>query len=236
MKHIGIDVSEYQGNINWDLVKESGIYFAMLRLGYGKYQDQKDRSYEKKYYDAIKSGIKVGAYHFSYARTVDDAKREAETVLELLNGKQFEYPIAYDIETREQRSLGKETLSAIVKTFCEILKDHGYYVCVYSNLDFLNNCLTDEIKNTYPIWLAQWAKTPTYKGEYEMWQKSATTTVPGIRGAVDFDISYVDYNNLIKANGLNRFEPEPKIEDYWYSIPNTFVERVVIFLKKIFKR
>ena len=236
MKFNGIDVNEWNGNINWDNVKEAGINFAMLRLGYGKYEDQKDRCFEKNYIGAKNAGLNVGAYHFSYASNKDDARREAEVALELLKDKQFEYPIAYDVECNHQGRLGKEKLSDIVKTFCDILREHGYYVCVYANLHFLNNCLTDEVKTTYPIWLAQWTKQPTYKGNFEMWQKSATTTVPGICGAVDYDVSYVDYHNLIRAKGLNGFQPEPQVDDYWYSLPTTFIEKLFLSVKKLFKR
>lgn len=236
MKQNGVDVSEYQGKIDFENVKESGIDFVMLRLGYGKYEDQKDRSFEQNYIGAKKAGLNVGAYHFSYASDKDAARREAEFVLKLLKDKQFEYPIAYNVECKNQERLGKEQLSEVVKTFCDTLREHGYYVCVYANLHFLNNCFTDEIKTTYPIWLAQWTRQPTYKGEFEMWQKSATTTVPGIYGAVDYDISYVDYHNLIRAKGLNGFQPEPQVEDYWYSLPTTFISRTLTFIKKLFKR
>lgn len=99
----GIDVSKHQGKIDWHRVKNSGVDFAILRAGYGKYDNQKDERFEENYSNAKNAGIKLGAYHYSYAKSVDDAKKEAEIFLKWISGKQFEYPVAFDVEEKVSR-------------------------------------------------------------------------------------------------------------------------------------
>ncbi len=205
----GIDVSEYQGNIDWQTVKNSGIDFAMLRCGYGRFPSQKDDRFEQNYTNAKKAGVNVGSYLFSYATSVDNAREEAENCLRFLEGKQFEYPIAYDIEAPSQQRMSAEEVSEIADTFCRTLENRGYYVSIYANLFFLNNKLTDAIKSRYDIWLAQWARLPSYNGNFGMWQYSATGTVRGINGSVDLDISYKDYPSIMRRNSLNGFSSSP---------------------------
>lgn len=207
----GIDVSEYQGVIDWARVKDSGKDFAILRCGYGRNADQKDTRFEENYKNAKRVGINVGAYLFSYAVTPEQARAEAENCLSFIQGKQFEYPIVYDVETAAQKKLGKAKLSALIEAFCEILEKNGYYVSVYANLDFLNNYLDETVRTRYDIWLAQWAPKPTYRGQFGMWQYSANGTVDGIRGAVDLDIAYKDYPAIMRANGLNGYKKDGEV-------------------------
>lgn len=209
-QYFGIDVSEYQGEIDWKKVKAAGRSFAILRCGYGRFADQIDRRFEQNYRNAKAAGVHVGAYLFSYAVTTQQAREEAENCLRFLRGKTFEYPVVYDVETAAQRKLGKEKLSAIVRTFCDTLEKHGYYVSVYANLDFLRNALTTEVTSRYDVWLAQWASKPTYTGAFGMWQYAATGTVSGIRGAVDLDVAYKDYPRIMRRNGLNGFPAEAR--------------------------
>ena len=201
----GIDVSEYQGLIDWQKVRNSGIEFAMIRCGYGRFISQKDSSFDRNYNAAKEAGINVGAYLFSYALNADNAKQEAENCLEIIKGKQFEYPIAYDLEAPGQRNLSRDTIEDIAESFCGELERNGYYVSIYSNLYFLNNKLTEKIRTRYDIWLAQWAPSPTYKGSFGMWQYSSTGNVNGIVGAVDLDLSYKDYPAIMRSNSLNGF-------------------------------
>ena len=201
----GIDVSEFQGHIDWQRVKNAGIEFAMIRCGYGRFINQKDERFEENYTNAKNAGINVGTYLFSYATTPEQASLEAENCLEIIKGKQIEYPIAYDVEAPGQRNLSRERISLIADTFCNILERNGYYVSIYSNLFFLNNKLSDEIKRKYDIWLAQWSENPTYTGSFGMWQYSSTGTVNGITGAVDLDLSYRNYPEIISSNNLNGF-------------------------------
>ena len=213
----GIDVSEYQSEIDWEKVKAAGKTFAILRCGYGRYESQIDRRFLENYKNAKAAGVHVGAYLFSYAVTPEQAREEAHNCLALIRGKLFEYPIVYDVETAAQRKLGKEKLSANVQAFCETMEQNGCYVSLYSNLDFLRNVLTTAVTSRYDIWLAQWASKPTYTGAFGMWQYSAAGKVPGITGAVDLDISYKDYPSIMRKNALNGFgaaESDPERAPY----------------------
>ena len=207
----GIDVSKWQGEINWSKVKNAGIQFAMIRatFGWGEY---KDKCFEYNYKNAKEVGIAVGAYHYSYATTPEEAIKEADWCYSVIKGKKFEYPIAYDMEENKIASLGKEKVSAIAKAFCERMESYGYYVCIYANLYWLNNFFTDEIFQKYDIWLAQWTDKPTFKKPYGIWQKSSKGKVDGIDTNVDLNESYKNYPSIMKYNGLNGYGKEIAVE------------------------
>lgn len=203
MEFRGIDVSKWQGNIDWNRVKASGVDFAILRAGYGSVSSQKDPTFEDNYQNAKAAGIPVGAYHYSYAKDIAGAKREAQTFLEWIKGKQFEYPVVFDIEESATYNLGRNTVSEIIKTFCSIVEAAGYYVSVYTNKNWLDHVVSDEVKSKYDTWLAQWTSTPSYVGPYGMWQYTSSGTVDGISGRVDMDIAYKNYPEIIKRKQLN---------------------------------
>ena len=199
----GIDVSTFQGSINWSKVKQSGIQFAMIRGGYGRFGY--DEMFLSNYKKAKNVGMPIGVYHYSYANTVDKAKQEAEFVISYLKGKQFEYPIAYDIEDKTLMTLSVSELTSIVKTFCEKLEAAGYYVSIYSGKYWFNDKLNMKILSCYDVWLAQWNTKPTYTGPFGMWQYSSKGIVEGISGRVDMDYAYKDYPSIIKKAGLNGY-------------------------------
>jgi len=201
----GIDVSTFQGNIDWAKVRKDGYEFAMIRGGYGKNKDQKDAQFENNYKNAKAVGMPIGVYHYSYATTVEDAKKEAEFCLSYLKGKKFEYPIAYDIEESSQSALPKQTLTNIIKTFCERLKEEGYYVIIYSSKSWLTNVLDMSQLSDYDVWVAQYYNEVTYEGDYTMWQYTSKGSVDGIDGNVDLDYSYKSYEVIIPASCLNGF-------------------------------
>lgn len=203
MEFRGIDVSKWQGNIDWNRVKASGVDFAILRAGYGSVSSQKDPTFEDNYQNAKAAGIPVGAYHYSYAKDIAGAKREAQTFLEWIKGKQFEYPVVFDIEESATYNLGRNTVSEIIKTFCSIVEAAGYYVSVYTNKNWLDHVVSDEVKSKYDTWLAQWTSTPSYIGPYGMWQYTSSGVVDGISGRVDMDIAYKNYPEIIKRKQLN---------------------------------
>ena len=209
----GIDVSKHQGKIDWHRVKNSGVDFAILRAGYGKYDNQKDERFEENYSNAKNAGIKLGAYHYSYAKSVDDAKKEAEIFLKWISGKQFEYPVAFDVEEKSQSDKGKQFVSDVIRAFCETVEKAGYYVCVYSNKYWLDNYVDDDCKRKYDTWLAQWSDKATYGGNYGIWQYSSQGEIDGISGRVDVDESYKDYSLIIKSNGLNGFSGLEPVKD-----------------------
>lgn len=207
----GIDVSKHQGAIDWQKVKASGVDFAMIRAGYGRYDNQKDECFEENYKNAKQAGVKVGAYLYSYAKSVDDAKKEAETFLKWISGKQFEYPVAFDVEEKTQSDKGKQFVSDIIGAFCETVEKAGYYVCIYANKYWLDNFVDDDCKKKYDVWLAQWAEKATYAGNYGIWQYSSQGSVDGISGRSDMDESYKDYYSIMKNKGLNGFSASAPI-------------------------
>lgn len=201
----GIDVSSWQKNIDWNKVKKAGIQFAMLRSSFGWGKDQHDKYFEQNYKGAKSVGIPVGAYHYSYATTPESAIKEADFCYSVIKGKQFEYPIVYDMEESSVSALGKQKVSEIAKAFCERMESYGYYVCIYANKYWLNTYFTDEIFAKYDIWLAEWGDKPTFNKSYGIWQKSSNGLVSGITGRVDLNESYRDYTKIMKNNGLNGF-------------------------------
>ncbi len=231
MKKKGIDVSEWQGNIskeNWLKVKNSGIEFAILRCGYTTYGKSKkkyiDRYFENNYKMCKEIGLPIGVYYYSCATTETEAKEEANFVLDLIKNKQFEYPVIIDTEDNHninkstsspnsQASIGKYKLTPLIKTFCEIIENKGYYVSIYaSTYWFKNNLILEDLK-LYDKWIAQWASSVSVSYKYGMWQYSSTGKVNGLSGNIDMNYAYIDYPTLMKQNGLNGFE---KIEN----IPN----------------
>lgn len=207
----GIDVSEWQGSIDWHAVKDSGIKFAMIRLGYGS-ADGRSCGLDVNFYSntvgAIDAGLDVGTYFYSYARSPEAAKHEADFVIEKLrplSGK-LTYPIAYDLEDTGLENLGRDTLTDMAVAFCERIEQAGYYASYYSNLNWRINFLIGERLSRFDFWLAQWSDSPTDSVPFGMWQKSSRGNVPGISGNVDLDEAYIDYPAIIRREGLNGFE------------------------------
>ena len=199
----GIDVSKHQGVINWEKVKASGqVDFAILRAGFGKESSQIDVQFERNYSECKRLGIPCGAYWYSYAKTAAEAEQEAAVCLSALAGKQFEYPIAFDIE--EQASL--QNADALCQAFCSALESAGYYAAIYTFKSALESCIGDNVKNRYDVFLSHVdVSKSSYTGNYGLWQYSWKGSVSGIVGDVDLDYAYQDYPAIIKAAGLNGF-------------------------------
>lgn len=204
----GIDVSTFQGYIDWQRVKNDGVKFAMLRGGYGR--SGLDERFEQNYKNASAVKLPVGVYHYSYATTVEKAKQEARFCLSYLKGKKFQYPVAFDVEDKTQLSLSKKLLTDIVYTFCNEVEKKGYYVCIYSSKSFLTDRLDMNRLSRFDVWVAQWNSTCTYDGNYGMWQYSDCGKVSGINGNVDLDKAYKDYPSIIKTEGLNGYKKQTK--------------------------
>ena len=206
MEFKGIDVSKWQGSINWNEVKKDGTEFAILREGWGKKSpNQIDKRFKENYEGAKAVGIPVGSYHYFYADSVDDAKREAEFCLENIQGMKFEYPVCFDLEDRTMLSLSNRQRTDIVKAFCSEIEKAGYYAMFYCNLNWLNNYLyKDELLPKYDLWIAEWnVAAPSVS--CGIWQKSDKGFINGISGNVDLDIAYKNYPEIIKSKGLNGF-------------------------------
>ena len=198
---LGIDVSEYQGNINWSHVKADGVKFAILRAGISH---RVDNQFANNYAGCKSNGVPVGAYWYSKATTVTDAKQEAQDFLAALKGKTFEYPVYMDLEEQSQFALGKEKCSELVDAFLTVLEQAGYFVGLYCSTYYLTNYITDSIRKCYAVWVAQYNDSCTYSGNYGIWQ-SGVGTIYGIDGDCDIDHGYIDYSTIIKQAGLNGF-------------------------------
>lgn len=206
MEYKGIDVSKHNGKIDWESVKRYGVEFAILRAGFGRENEkQKDIQFERNYSECKRVGIPVGAYHYSYAKDPEDAKRELDFFLKLIDGKKFEYPLCFDIEDKQLEGISKKILTDNVITFCGGLEDARYYAAVYCNTDWLNNRLEANRLERFDLWLADWRKVPDPRAKKGMWQYYDKGHVVGIDGNVDLDTSYKNYPELIKAKGLNGF-------------------------------
>lgn len=210
----GIDVSHNNGTIDWGLVKATGkVDFAILRTGYGvKSPKQIDREFERNYAECKRLKIPVGAYHYSYADSVDRAIEEAEFCLELIGGKQFEYPIFLDIEEKVHNKMSKEDNTEIVKAFCGELEKSGYWAGVYSFDSFFSDKLDTSIPKRYAAWVARVPSsgnaiiTPKNSENMGIHQYSWKGTINGIKGDVDLDECYRDYPTAIKKAGKNGYK------------------------------
>ena len=195
----GIDVSTWQGNIDWPTTAQN-TYFAVIRAGYGI--GHIDNYFETNYQKAKANGVKVGAYWYSYASSVNDAVQEANSIINALAGKQFEWPIYYDIE--EQSIFDAGIASDIARAFCNVLEQNKYYCGIYSSTYTFNTYFDDDVKTRYTIWLAHWdVDVPTYKGAYDVWQYGIGQ-MPGI-GDCDLDRGYLDFEPVMKNNHLNGY-------------------------------
>lgn len=188
MSKRGIDVSSHNGNINWGAVKNDGIEFAILRVGYGMYDYQKDAQFENNYNGATSNGIPVGVYTYSYAKSVEEAKKEADCVIKWLNGRKLQLPVYFDIEDPSQQGLGKNTLNEMCKAFCNKIEQAGYWAGIYSNKYWATSLISGaELGKRYTYWIAQYYSECTYNGDYAIWQYSSTGKVNGISGNVDMN-------------------------------------------------
>ena len=204
LKLEGIDVSSYQGTINWPSVAKSK-HFAIIRAGTGWNGDNnEDSNFEENYQNAKNAGVKVGAYWYSYARNVEEAKREAEYFMSHLEGKQFEWPVYYDIEEQSQFDAGIQ--DDIAKAFCDILEANQYYCGIYSGAWVLSHTFNSDTKTRYTIWVANWGvDKPSYSGNYDVWQKSSSGSVNGISVDVDLDEGYTNFEPIMQKYHLNGY-------------------------------
>ncbi len=195
---MGIDVSKWNGTIDWNQVKASGINYVIIRCGYrgssagGLIEDPK---YKVNIDGATKAGLKVGVYFFSQAIDEVEAVQEASMVLSLVKGYKISYPIFLDVEASGGRAdnISKETRTAVCKAFCKTIQNSGYTAGIYANKTWLTSKIDTSQLGSYKIWLAQYAAQPTYTGRYEIWQYKDSGSVPGISGHVDLNLSYLGY-------------------------------------------
>lgn len=196
----GIDVSKYQGNIDWGAVAASGVNFAIIRAGYRGSSTGvlvEDPYFKKNIAGATKAGIKVGIYFFTQAVTEAEAVEEASMAMSLASKYKLTYPIFIDTENAagnaRANGLSKSARTAIVQAFCKTVQNGGYKAGVYASKSWYQNQLSASQLNGYCIWVAQYNSSCTYSGKYDLWQYTSSGSVPGIKGRVDMNTSYTGY-------------------------------------------
>ena len=197
----GIDVSEHQGTIDWNKVKNN-IDFAILRLGWigNKNNHTLDKQFEQNYSECKRLGIAVGVYVYNYCNCEETIRAGANWAIDRLKGKSLELPVYIDMEDSSIAGLGKDKLTNMCIDFNTIIEENGLWAGVYANLDWFNNKLhKEELKKRYTCWIAHYTSgIDKYKGEYDIWQNSSSGSVDGISGKVDTNYMY---RNLIEAVG-----------------------------------
>ncbi len=195
---LGIDVSKWNGNIDWNAVKNSGISFVIIRCGYRGSSTGvlvEDPTFRRNIQGASAAGLKVGVYFFTQAINEVEAVEEASMVISLIKGYGISYPVFIDTERANGRAdgLDRATRTAVCRAFCETIRSAGYSAGVYASKSWYNDNLNYGSLSGYRIWLAQYASEPTFNNRYDMWQYTDKGTVNGISGKVDMNISYLGY-------------------------------------------
>lgn len=192
---IGIDVSNHQGDIDWETVKNSGVEFAFIRIGYGHNREAKimeDEKFRKNLEGARNVGLKVGLYFYSYATEIWEAEEQANWIVKTLNGEKIDLPIVFDYETWKSfptYNINIADLNKVAKRFLDILHGNGYEGMNYSSKYYLNTIWD---LSEYPTWLAHYVSKTNYDKDFKVWQFSNTGEVPGINGFVDLDVLYLE--------------------------------------------
>ena len=194
---LGIDVSKWQKEIDWDKVKNEGVDFAIIRCGYrGSVTGSlvEDPYFEQNIKGARAAGIKVGVYFFTQAVNEVEAVEEASMVISLVRDYELQYPVFIDTEgaggNGRADSLNVEERTAVCEAFCTTVKNAGLEAGVYASRNWYNNKLTAGTLESYAIWLAEYRSVPLYQGYYQMWQYTSKGKINGINGNVDLNVSY----------------------------------------------
>jgi len=205
----GVDVSEFQGEVDWQQVKDSGMEFAMLRVGFRGYGTSgklvADKYFQQNITGALDAGLKVGVYFFSQAINMDEAREEAQFVLDAIQGYQIDYPVVFDWEritngdNARTDGLSGKAVTLCAKAFCEAVAAAGYTPAVYFNQTLGYLSLELETLQQYPFWLASYNSKPGFYYHFDMWQYTAKGRIPGIQGVVDLNLSFRDFAAENKA-------------------------------------
>ncbi|MBQ2280375.1 MAG: hypothetical protein II246_04290 [Ruminococcus sp.] len=186
-----IDVSTWQGSIDFDKVKKSGIDYVILRAGYGRELDQIDNRFVENYEKAKAAGLKVGAYWFSYSESVDEAFKEAEACLYCLGGRKLDMPLYYDLEIDSvMERMTKSEYTQMALNFCSVIESAGYRPGIYSSVSVYQTKLDHSrlLRDGISVWNAHWSERCTI--ECDVWQYSENGSVSGIYGDVDMNLIY----------------------------------------------
>ncbi len=200
----GIDVSGIQGNIDFKRVKAGGVDFVIIKAGYSTSTVD---TWEINFANAKNNGMKVGAYWYSYASSIEEGLDEAKAFVKALKGKQLDFPVYLDLEEKSQFDKGKGFCTQLVETFCGELEKAGYYAGVYCSTYWYTNFVEESVREKRPAWIADYRDKCYYTGTYGIWQYDAAE-VYGVENVCDRDFGYVDYSAYIKERGLNGYSKE----------------------------
>ena len=234
----GIDVSKHQGTIDWKKVKNSGIDFAIIRAGYGRFISQKDIQFDNNLKGVKNNNIPYGFYWYSYATSVEEAKQEANICLQVIKGSNPIYPVFFDQEYEPGIvALNNTTRTNICLAFLKVIENAGFKGGIYCSWDWIKNKLNASSLTKYPKWIAHYSSACGYKeDDLAIWQYTSTGRINGIRGNVDLNYGYVDYsakaeegkwekiNNKWRwkyTNGSYAVNKWIKVDNRWYYMDNS---------------
>lgn len=218
----GIDVSAWQGKIDWKTVADYGMGFAILRIT--EAGNVVDSQFENNLAGCNKYNIPVGVYKYSYAMTIAEIQREARKVVSTLNGRRIQFPVFLDLEYNNQRSLGSESIHKMADAFREIVEAAGYKFAIYCNVDWYENVICSHLKK-YDFWIARYPANDDgwlqerLRPDFGMgWQYSSKAKIPGISGTVDRNVFYKDYSEETEKKEettVNKLQEHTKLGDYY---------------------
>ena len=214
-KIFGIDVSRYQGNIDWAKAKANGVKFAMLKTvstnkAYGGIYI--DPLFERNYAECKRLGIPVGVYYYTYAQNKATADAELAMFKKAISGKQFEFPLVVDVEDNLLKPLSKAALTDLVEYAVKTIEGWGCYAMVYTYLYYSRNELDMARLAKYDLWIAHCANACGYTGAHGMWQYTSTGKVAVVSGNCDCNWAYKDYSTIIKKAWLNGYKKDESAE------------------------
>ena len=218
----GIDVSAWQGKIDWKTVADYGMGFAILRIT--EAGNVVDSQFENNLAGCNKYNIPVGVYKYSYAMTIAEIQREARKAVSTLNGRRIQFPVFLDLEHNNQRSLGSESIHKMADAFREIVEAAGYKFAIYCNVDWYENVICSHLKK-YDFWIARypanddgWLQERLRPDFGVGWQYSSKAKIPGISGTVDRNVFYKDYSEETEKKEettVNKLQEHTKLGDYY---------------------
>ena len=206
MKLKVVDVSKWNGTINFGKVAKSGVYGVIIRAGHGTSEDP---LFLSNYINAKNAGLRVGAYWYTNCVNAKEAATEVQAFLTAIKDKTFELPTYMDIEEQPQIALPDKEITAVVNTFCTALEKAGYYAGIYSMDSFYARKSMQQLQKRYTAWVAKWSEnTPRYCTAFDMWQYTNDAKIDGINTDVDVSYIYKDFEKIIKSKQLNGFKKQ----------------------------
>lgn len=236
MRLVGIDVSKWQGKIDWERVKNYGIDFAMVRVGTGTSSLNVDNTALYNITECNRLGIPVGVYYYSYSYTAEQAERLTLSVMEWIktNKVHLQYPVAFDIEFDDcHTGQSKAVNTAKCKQAMKVIESYGYYGIIYASLNFYRTYLDLTKLQACDKWIAAYRGVDDIGIPHGMWQYSSKGAIPGINGNVDKDVAYKNYTAIIKRAGLNQVKSEELYKITVDPVSNGDKNTVVDLLKRL---